>query len=87
MQLNVSGESNALQFALSRPFYKGSQTPETGVGQYVGNPQANLINGKAYFGDCDFPGDPVRVPGAPPPEPQAAICNVTTLTVAAGTVS
>ena len=73
-----------MQFSLSRPFYQGSQTPETGKGIYVGAPQANLINGKGFYGDCMLPGDPVFVPGGPPPEPTPTVCNVTTTTVRPG---
>lgn len=76
-----AGASNALQFTLNRPFAKGSQTPQTGQWQWVGLPQANLINGKGFYGDCALVGGLGNVAGVATVEP---VCNVTTGTVAAG---
>ena len=76
-----AGASNALQFTLNRPFAKGSQTQETGQWQWVGLPQANLINGKGFYGDCALIGGLSNVAGVATVDPT---CNVTTGTVAAG---
>ena len=71
-----------MMMVLNRPSEQQSQTPETGAGKYVGAPQANLINGKGFYGDCALQGDPI--PGAPRPEPTPTVCNVTTTTVLPG---
>ena len=73
-----------MMMVLNRPSEQQSQTPETGAGRYVGAPQANLINGKGFYGDCALQGDPIFVPGGPRPEPTPTVCNVTTTTVPPG---
>lgn len=47
----------------------------------MGLPQATLINGKGFYGDCALIGGLGNVAGVATVEPE---CNVTTGTVAAG---
>ncbi|KAL3136665.1 hypothetical protein ABBQ38_005906 [Trebouxia sp. C0009 RCD-2024] len=68
-------------FTLNRPFAKGSQSPQTGQWQWVGLPQANLINGKGFYGDCALIGGLGNVAGVATVDPT---CNVTTGIIAAG---
>ena len=76
-----AGESNSLQFTLNRPFDKGSQTKASGQWQWVGLPQANLINGKGFYGDCNLIGGLPVGAGVATREP---VCNVSTSIVPAG---
>ncbi|KAL3145498.1 hypothetical protein ABBQ32_003322 [Trebouxia sp. C0010 RCD-2024] len=73
--------SNALQFTLNRPFATDSQSQQTGQWQWVGLPQANLINGKGFYGDCALIGGLGNVAGVATVDPT---CNVTTGTIASG---
>ncbi|KAK9828854.1 hypothetical protein WJX72_002416 [[Myrmecia] bisecta] len=75
------GEANALQFDLGRPFDASKQTPATGKWNWVGLPQAILINGKAFYGDCALLGGLGNVAGQAANE---TTCNVTAATVAPG---
>lgn len=79
--VDCAGEGNTLQFTLNRPFAKGSQTKETGQWQWVGLPQANLINGKGFYGDCSLIGGLGNSAGVATKDPS---CNVTTSLIAPG---
>ena len=76
-----TGEANALQFALNRPFVPATQTHATGKWNWVGLPQAVLINGKGFYGDCDLIGGLPVGAGVAEKDPS---CNVTTAVVAPG---
>lgn len=79
-----TGEANALQFAVNRPFAPVKQTPASGRANWVGEPQAVLINGKGFFGDCGLNGGlSVTTVGAGAAEEDPS-CNVTTSVVAPG---
>ncbi|DBA96798.1 TPA: hypothetical protein ACH3X3_012965 [Trebouxia sp. C0006] len=75
------GEANALLFALNRPFVPASQTPATGQWNWVGLPQAILINGKGFYGDCDLIGGLSVGAGVAEANPS---CNVTTAVISPG---
>lgn len=77
----ITGEANALLFALNRPFVPASQTPATGQWNWVGLPQAILINGKGFYGDCDLIGGLSVGAGVAEANPP---CDVTTSIVSPG---
>ena len=77
----ITGEANALLFALNRPFVPASQTPATGQWNWVGLPQAILINGKGFYGDCDLIGGLSVGAGVAEADPS---CNVTTAVISPG---
>lgn len=77
----ITGEANALLFALNRPFVPASQTPATGQWNWVGLPQAILINGKGFYGDCDLIGGLIVGAGVAETNPP---CDVTTAVVSPG---
>ena len=77
----ITGEANALLFALNRPFVPASQTPATGQWNWVGLPQAILMNGKGFYGDCNLIGGLSVGAGVAEANPP---CNVTTAVVSPG---
>lgn len=79
-----AGEANALLFALNRPFVPASQTPATGQWNWVGLPQAILINGHGFYGDCNLIGGLPAGAGVAEENPP---CDVTTAVVAPGRTS
>lgn len=66
---------------VNRPFDKGSQSKETGQWQWVGLPQAVLLNGKGFYGDCNLIGGLGNVAGVATKDPT---CNVTSGLILAG---
>lgn len=79
--LALSGEANALQFGLARPFAPSKQTPASGKWLWVGLPQAVLLNGKGFYGDCDLIGGLSNNDGVATHD---TTCNVTSSVVAPG---
>ena len=79
--LALPGEANALQFGLARPFAPSKQTPASGKWLWVGLPQAVLVNGKGFYGDCDLIGGLSNNDGVATHD---TTCNVTTSVIAPG---
>ena len=79
-----TGEANALLFALNRPFVPATQTPPTGQWNWVGLPQAILMNGQGFYGDCSLIGGLAVGAGVAAENPP---CDVTTAVVAPGRTS
>ncbi|GIL43898.1 hypothetical protein Vafri_1486 [Volvox africanus] len=69
--------TNSLLFQLNMPFDAARVTNDMGAWSWIGMPQAILINGRGFYGDCQlFPGS-----GANPVPPT---CTPTTFTVPPG---
>ncbi|KAG1672998.1 hypothetical protein FOA52_005928 [Chlamydomonas sp. UWO 241] len=47
-------EANALAMGLNRPLANAFQTPESGKWNWVGNPQAILLNNHGFYADCEL---------------------------------
>ena len=75
------GEANALQFNLGRPFAPSKQTAASGKWMWVGLPQAVLINGRGFYGDCDLIGGLSNNDGV---AKHSTTCNVSNSVVAPG---
>ena len=48
----------------TRPFTAAKVTNKTGTWTWVGNPQAILVNGKGFYGDCQVGGARVDLYGS-----------------------
>ncbi|KAG2501799.1 hypothetical protein HYH03_000299 [Edaphochlamys debaryana] len=58
--------TSSMFFRLNMPFDGAKVTPDTGSWNWIGNPQAILVNGQGFYGDCTlYPG--LGGNTAPPP--------------------
>ncbi|KXZ44185.1 hypothetical protein GPECTOR_71g546 [Gonium pectorale] len=68
---------NSLMFRLNMPFDAAKVTNDSGSWNWIGNPQALLINGRGFYGDC-----PLFAPAGANPTPP--VCAPTSFTVPPG---
>ncbi|PNW88481.1 hypothetical protein CHLRE_01g031500v5 [Chlamydomonas reinhardtii] len=69
--------TSSMLFRLNQPFDNAKVTNDSGAWNWVGNPQAVLVNGAGFYGDCSL--YPVAGGGPTPPA-----CAPSAFTVAAG---